>query len=368
MNKNVTRNSFFGSYTLSLKEHLLPLDGFRGLAVLLVLIYHFFPVFRVGWVGVDLFFALSGFLITGKLFEVKFGEADLNTYFRNRILRILPAYISILVITYLGIFLIPEERITASMEQLKDLLPYYSTFTLNIWTSFEGWPLNIMLVHLWSVSTEIQFYLIWPLFIILIPSARKGMMFCLLIMLLALVVRVLPGEEIGLHNIYRYSSLPARFDSFAAGSLLFILFNAVDKQILKQVFRILLPLSGVAWLLALGYMFPWHYSQDIVLKWGTLLNVICWMSLIGFTLLYSNGFLHRIFTGKAIVWMGRYSYGMYIFHLPVWIIFEKLAAAGWISGWLAGLAAIPVTMFAGFCSYHLVEKYFLSKKKKIAEN
>ena len=145
--------------TYLLHNRIKILDGFRGLAILLVIGYHYLNFFSFGWTGVDLFFVLSGFLITGKLVE----SLDADHYFRNfyikRILRIVPLYYFILLLFFVLIpFLLPS-LVSISFNELQHEQIYYWTFVVNIYDAIHGWPQNVTLIHFWSLACEIQFYL-----------------------------------------------------------------------------------------------------------------------------------------------------------------------------------------------------------------
>lgn len=149
------------------KQHISALDSIRGVAVLLVILFHCYPTYitKLGWLGVDLFFVLSGFLITGLLLDAK-GK---NNYYRNfivrRTLRIFPLYYFALLLCLVIVPIV-----------FKSLLPpdygYYTANQLWFWTYTQNWlfsktgfPENLTLVHFWSLAVEEQFYLFWPLFV-----------------------------------------------------------------------------------------------------------------------------------------------------------------------------------------------------------
>ena len=150
------------------------LDGFRGLAILLVIGYHYLNFFSFGWTGVDLFFVLSGFLITGKLVESLGADHYFRNFYIKRILRIVPLYYFILLLFFVLIpFLLPS-LVSVSFKELQHEQIYYWTFVVNIYDAVHGWPLNVTLIHFWSLACEMQFYLLWPFYHIFFLQSGKG--------------------------------------------------------------------------------------------------------------------------------------------------------------------------------------------------
>ncbi len=146
------------------KGHVNALDGLRGIAIILVLFFHcsrfeFLPVRAIsafGWTGVDLFFVLSGFLITGILIDTKGKEGFYKNFFMKRVLRIFPLYYLTLCIFFIPSFFfhfeLTEYYITHQI--------YFWTYTQNLLFAFDGWPENArFLNHFWSLAIEEQFYI-----------------------------------------------------------------------------------------------------------------------------------------------------------------------------------------------------------------
>src|SRR5262245_10664845 len=160
-------------------SHIPALDGIRGIAILLVLLFHFgqyghglpYPavfvdklfhrICQIGWVGVDLFFVLSGFLITGILYDSK----GRNHYFRNfyvrRCLRILPLYYFSLI---LFLIVLPKLfPLHTGFRSLRQDSFWYWTYLSNVRVAYRGWDSFGVLDHFWSLAVEEQFYLLWPI-------------------------------------------------------------------------------------------------------------------------------------------------------------------------------------------------------------
>ncbi|MFN8395154.1 MAG: acyltransferase [Bacteroidia bacterium] len=153
------------------KASVIPsLDGLRGLAVLLVLAYHF-GLLRFGWLGVGLFFTLSGFLITRLLLETK--DLSLGKYlgqfYWRRVLRILPLYFGF-VLAVMAVFWMTGKPSGAGVQ-----FPWLATFTYNIYMGLEQQVGLQQIFHvLWSISTEEQYYFVWPMVVWLLPRRALG--------------------------------------------------------------------------------------------------------------------------------------------------------------------------------------------------
>ena len=357
-----------------LKKQIAPLDGFRGLAVILVMAYHFIGWFSFGWIGVDLFFVLSGFLITGKLWESVHEPGYYASFYLRRLLRIVPAYFLVLIIFFLLIPLVSDSA-GQSLQPLLDTQLYYWTFTLNIYDALHGWPEKIFLVHLWSVATEMQFYLIWPF--IVMAFARKHDRFALFLGILcvvAILFRVFDERIAGLTSVSSYVMLPARMDAFCLGALVYVLSYSGTAEKMARYF---LLLGGVAFLTIFFMLgnnnFKWHHYQSIVEQVGYTLNAVLWAGLIGYSLgmpaARSTHFLSLPFMRR----IGRYSYGMYLFHLPVGILVNKLVARymflngnwNWLQQLFFIVLSFALTFVLGMVSYHVYENRFLRMKARI---
>ncbi|RUM58832.1 MAG: hypothetical protein DSY60_00935 [Persephonella sp.] len=153
------------------------LDGLRGFSILLVVLFHFFPeIFSFGFIGVDIFFLLSGYLITNiilsKLENKKF---SIKEFYRNRIRRLLPALIVLLIflIIFGFFFFFPSEYKNLG-KHIKASSLYYENFILIKEVGY--WDINAIkkpLLYLWSLSIEEQFYIFWPLYLIVLSKIRR---------------------------------------------------------------------------------------------------------------------------------------------------------------------------------------------------
>jgi peptidoglycan/LPS O-acetylase OafA/YrhL len=196
------------------QKHIPALDGLRGVAILLVLFYHLFNVgifkgwFNYGWIGVDLFFVLSGFLITSILLKSK-GKPDyFKNFYLNRALRILPLYFGVLLIfAFIAPYFTPTKWFVSDQV-------YFWTFTQG-YLILKGQNTD-PLFHLWSLAIEEQFYLVWP-FIILILRPKQLLLFSALMLVTTVTVRFI------FHNHYlTYGLTVAHMDGLLIGAVIAI--------------------------------------------------------------------------------------------------------------------------------------------------
>ena len=338
-----------------LDRNIYQLDVLRGLAVLLVMSFHFYKGFSFGWVGVDLFFVLSGFLITGKLVESIPSRNYLSAFYLKRIVRIVPLYYLVLIVFFFALPIAAPSSVSDSMRKLIQDQAYYWTFSVNFLEARMGWPSNITLIHFWSLACEMQYYLIWPFVILFVYAYRSAKWFLWLLIGAAIIFRIYVADYFSLHLVGKYVLLPSRIDSFAFGSLAyFYLISLLQKR--RNLPLLLSAVALIAILtLVVTFNLNWHYTESQVQSIGYTLNAVFWT---GILLYYAGWNAKRYFVTNVFSIVGKYSYAMYVFHLPVWIFLEKyLPNSNW-----TGLSAFMITYLLAYLSYHLYEKYFLRMK------
>jgi peptidoglycan/LPS O-acetylase OafA/YrhL len=316
--------------------YIKSLDGVRAFAIVLVMSLHS-GVTKIGWIGVQLFFVLSGYLITGILWKEKSREAPvtgkLKKFWVRRSLRIFPlyfGYLFVLTVVYL-LFHFPES--------FRAYIPYLLSYTYNFTRSFPSWQMNPAFAHLWSLAIEEQFYLFFPL--ILFLSNRR-----LIKVLMIAVIFVSPGIRylLGQYFIGRgyageqlativYWNTLSHLDAFFLGGLIpvFSLHKLIKRPYWLFLGMLLLALvCGAVNYVTMGqhnfyptdlgygfghtenYVYVWHY---------TVLNLF-FASLI--LLLVSEhrpvipGRGRKLLESKWLVRVGKVSYGMYIYHWLIW--------------------------------------------------
>lgn len=350
------------------------MDGWRFLSVLLVLISHSketqnFPDFLDKWIrwlpngdfGVEFFFVISGFLITFLMLKEHEKTSNLNIgqFYLRRIFRILPAYFTYLLVLYVLVVF------TSLKIPLKSWIALL-TFTVNyIDVPWIG-------AHIWSLSVEEQFYMIWPILFWFLIVNRNSIKSCLLF--LAIPIAIAPIFRT-LGYIYHYPfpvgyhSFFCRSDSLAIGSFLaFILFfKSRETQIfIKKYIRLLLFLSivliGVPLVLTRLFIFG-----VITVPLANTSNAIAIALIIGISINHPNKKLFRWLEWKPFISLGVMSYSIYLWQM---IFCTKPSDFGMkYSPWFLIFPYwfIPVFLVA-FLSYNFIEKPFLNINKRLHRN
>lgn len=358
--------------------HQPKLDGFRGLCVLAVFLFHAQFLAR-GWIGVQAFFVLSGYLITAVLLEGKERAATAGGYFRvfyaRRALRIFPVYFAYIGVVVALVPLVMPAMAGAIRAHSGEHVPWLATYTYNFFRVGDGLG-SPFYGHLWSLSIEEQFYLAWPLCVLWLDRGNLARL-CLALLFAGPLVRLLEASlsANSAHTVYFLT--PSHFDAFAAGALLNL--RSVHRwaeRITRIPLRwaVLAVLSTSAALVfaaiangARPTAFGWPiYLPDFHASvWGyTLLNWACLILLVNIEALPLAGhaFMRRL---------GRVSYGFYIFHLPIlwWLYRASGAERGTWSARnvIVTLAAFAATWVVAETSFRFVELPFLRMKPRVSK-
>jgi peptidoglycan/LPS O-acetylase OafA/YrhL len=369
-------------------RHIPALDGVRGLAILLVMFHHLpMPVFgwlpSWGWTGVDLFFVLSGFLITGILYDAKGSEGYFRNFYMRRVLRIFPLYYGVLLVmvvilplavSHVGPLnhLVLARRPPALDEfgTLYDKQAWLWLYGQNLARGLFGQQFYI-LNHFWSLAVEEHFYLVWPLLIFLC-SRRGSIAVCVGVIAAALALRLVLIPFSGQIDIYVLT--PCRMDSLAVGSLLALL--ARGPAGLRPLVRpaavagVTLAAATIAWLCLKGTLE--EHQDPVVTGPGFTLLALMYGSFLVLSLVADPaGAAGRAVAHPWLRFLGRYSYGIYIFHWPVVVVLGSVMKpdrAKQMLGPVAGgvafiLVAAALSIGTAFLSWHLYEKHWLKLKR-----
>ncbi len=308
------------------------LDGIRGLAILLILILHYFVeitptkyalLFRLAWSGVDLFFVLSGFLIAGILLDAKNSASYYRTFYLRRFYRIIPVYaiwLGIFVVAVLGIGSRGGPALTGVFNAGIPLWTYFlflQNFAMAILGGFGSYWMGIT----WSLAVEEQFYLVLPLLVRRLTG--KGLMAgSVAVILVAPALRFIFHLS-GSKPLVAYTLLPTRADALAFGVLLALAYRhekvwhwlCTNRTSIYLVF-LLLMLGIVAWTL-LGL----DLTATIGFSWLAAL----YSTLMLLVLAKPGPLERRVFGGPPLVNLGTVAYAVYLFHSGVLHLFHYLA-------------------------------------------
>jgi peptidoglycan/LPS O-acetylase OafA/YrhL len=353
--------------------HIPALDGLRGLAIVLVIIFHFTVHQRgadgirrvilhagnAGWIGVDLFFVLSGFLITSILLDAKGTQGYFRNFYMRRVLRIFPLYYGTLLVAFV---LVPLFHQVAVKNQWA-LWVYLANFFPARDSAF---------IHFWSLAVEEQFYLVWPAIVLLL--GRRGLIgVCIAVIATALACRVYRVDA-RLNTELTYYMIHCRMDSLAVGALLAVLARgkggmAALATPAKVTMGVSLLLLGGIYVYNHGYF---GYDDRRVQTVGYTLLALFFGSLLVLTVLASpRTMLARAFSTPVMRFFGKYSYGIYVIHglLHPWIKHqfppEAMPKGGLFFAAVAGRIVIgtAISVAAAVLIWHIYEKHFLKLKR-----
>jgi peptidoglycan/LPS O-acetylase OafA/YrhL len=358
------------------KEHFKSLDGWRGIAILLVFLFHYLPrdrynplsiVASCGWSGVDLFFVLSGFLITGILYDTRESHNFFGAFYARRALRLLPVYCLAISIVIIGTDFLKGFRTWLDFP----LFLYGANIVLALPGTVGHFPPNFSCSHFWTLACEEQFYSVWPLLIFLFPSRRTLVKICIGGIALALALRLGTVLIAGAPWV-AYMELPTRMDSFLMGGLLALGLRGPRVQLwsdARLVRRVLLAsFVGSVLVCVLARSF---FSLSIPMSTvGYTLVGIAYSCVLALALIPGT-LTQRIGSNRVLRVFGRYSYGLYLFHYlfePVCTRYEPAFVHSIHPTVLAEMvyALLLLAVFTGMAalSYELFEKRFLRLKRR----
>ena len=317
--------------------HVPALDGVRGLAILLVMLIHLWcmpatgPVeltfavsANLGWCGVDLFFVLSGYLITGILLDAKGAEHYFRNFYVRRVLRIFPLYYLILV---LSLYVLPRALPADKAERfgtIADDARYYWLYVSNFAIARAGKTRHGVLDVTWSLAIEEQFYLLWPA-VVALCSRRALVRIAAGLAVTSLLARL------GLHYLSSYNNFsiyvltPCRLDGLATGAILAVWarepgglarFQRPARAAFFAILPVVIAIPLVEQVIAPND-FGVGYGSVFITVGFTLLAALFGALLILVVSAEPGSRLHRAFSSKFLRTFGKYSYGVYLFHLPI---------------------------------------------------
>jgi peptidoglycan/LPS O-acetylase OafA/YrhL len=305
-----------------------PLDGLRGIAIILVMLHHFTyyrpasgieahvaGVLYFGWAGVDLFFVLSGFLITGILLDTRGSPRYFTTFYARRTLRIFPLYYLVL---FLGLVVLPKfpaaHTVVAGPIELPPQWPYWLYLT-NISIAQRGWVHGWLDVA-WSLAIEEHFYLVWPLVIWLCPP-RLVALLCAVILVAEPAARIY-ARGIDYPALWIYVLTWYRVDGLALGALLALaqrrgLFPALDRSVPIVV------IAGVAGIIACTILggHTWWWNRRMQQYGYSLIAITAGAMLVSAISRPADSLWPRMLSAGWLRAFGKYSYSLYLIHLPV---------------------------------------------------
>lgn len=317
--------------TKTAAEHSPALDGLRGVAALLVLLHHWglssgvlevvgwgSPLGRLlngGWIGVDLFFVLSGYLITDHLLDKREAPHYLRAYFARRLLRIVPLYVVFLVFYLWAVTPAAESLglgryLPAGLDRARASWPWLFTFTANLWAAVIGRRLGGALEPVWSVCVELHYYLLWP-FLVRTLAPRQLVLAMLPLLAGAALLRI-GLASLGVDDGAIYSSTPTRLDAVFVGTALAAAQRDPVRLAWLQKHALWLFVTSAVLVVAVRSLpsigpTPWRGYTPVALGAGALLLYA----------LRGQGAAARALSLSPLRTLGKYSYAVYLFNLPI---------------------------------------------------
>lgn len=358
-----------------LKAHgqIIPgLDGLRALAVLSVVFYHLFPkALPGGYIGVDIFFVISGFLITTLLIaeHAKQGTIDLKKFWLRRARRLLPALFTTILIICSVVFFVRGDSMVGIGQQILGA----STFSSN-WieiiagTDYFSRTSPHLFMNFWSLGVEEQFYLLWPLLVLLvvgiIKKPRIGMLITALLALASAgLMTYLFYHGVSASRVY-YGTDTHMFGLMIGAFLAFWSRVQTVGQPLRRLYQPfwklrMTPLvtqgSGLLALAALIVLLLQLSDQSPLAYSGGLLLASIVTSIILVVTVSTHGLLQMLFTVRPLKWIGSRSYGVYLWHWPLLILLRQLSPSTPVFEWLLPVALVVLTFGIAELSYRFLE-------------
>lgn len=343
------------------------LDGLRGLSIIAVIAFNGQLLWMSGgFIGVDIFFALSGFLITSLLVQEYASSSAIsfkNFYFR-RALRLLPALFVLMIGCVIYALLIQSPE--SASETLNGVL--YTLFYVANWAQAPPNPLGIgPLSHAWSLSVEEQFYIVWPLALILILKLKnKGVIVAIVVSLIvaSLAASIWQWNAGGSYlRIYLGSDTRAHGILIGCFAALVLSWGSLPpKENVRKVFRIasIVSLVGIVasfFMLSLYSAFVYNGGFALIALGTTIL-------ILDFLLFPSK--LSRAFEFGPLVWLGKISYGLYLWHFPILALSKKVSDERLHPAIYGSLGVIAALIVAA-ASHYFIERPFLRLKNRYSK-
>jgi peptidoglycan/LPS O-acetylase OafA/YrhL len=343
-------------------KHFPALDGLRGIAILLVITHHqLIPLpLKGGFLGVDLFFVLSGFLIT-TLLLTEFDATEnisLKNFYIRRVLRLAPALLLYLLVTLLVTYRLHPEDFLHQLKLVGLALVY-----LTNWRMAFGWDFTLdPTAIIWSLSIEEQFYLLWPIALFACLSwqmRRSSIAVGLLVVIIAILAHryrmLADGAE--LHRLYYGSD--TRADAPLMGCLIALLPTLKLERWSKLIIQGATALAVCAFVYLVSTI---EYSDHFLYRGGytliaLLAGVITWNAATD-----RLGFLQPMLEWSPLRWIGKISYGLYLWH---WLLLKTTSFYHWVGDHDAWIRLIVAILVSAVCFY-VVEQQFNNLKKKFS--
>jgi peptidoglycan/LPS O-acetylase OafA/YrhL len=359
---------------LGSEKHIDSLDGLRGIAILLVFFFHYLPrnshnplswLASVGWSGVDLFFVLSGFLITGILYDTRKATNFFKVFYARRALRLFPLY-------FFAVSIVLVVAVLLHTPMSWKAIPFYiygANLMLVVPGGVPDFTPYFNCIHFWSLAVEEQFYSLWPLVVFFVLRRKTLMQICAGGILGALLFRIIM-THLGASTWMVYTELPSRMDALLAGAMLALALRGPRPDAWLSRSRLYSLMGGCCLVLVILFIHArslFLASREMT-SWGYSMFAGLYVCVLALALVPGT-VANRIGRISLLRFFGRYSYGLYVWHdlpSPICITWQAWFIRN-IHPLVVGQMVYALAMLALFtavavASYHLLELRFLKLK------
>ena len=331
----------------------IDIEALRGLSVILVILYHFklsnldYQIIKGGFIGVDIFFIISGFIITKIIIENKIENFSLLYFYERRIKRIIPLLAIVLIFTISSLFFIFDffllnKNINASFSILSAVSNFYFWATAVLYQFAE--KNSLINLHFWSLSIEMQFYIFFPLLFIFFRNNEKAIHFIIILLIILSYLFVVKNYKT--HNMFNFYNSFSRVFEFLSGSIIFLYSDFIKQKVKKKFHSYIYVLGLVIFFLYLQFL----QYEDFHPSPNTLVFVIG----IGLMIIFNNDESFKKIK-ICFSYLGKISYSLYLWHFPILVMGSYLFVEFTDN---KKLISILICFIISIITYFLVEKKF----------
>lgn len=350
------------------KGFILELDGLRGLAILMVMVHRFWPrpgvgvaadVAGAGWIGVDLFFVISGFLIAGILLDTRNDAGYFRNFYARRVLRIFPLYYLFVI----GVFIAFSAN--AGFREGAGSPLWYLFHLGNIPEGLLDKPVPYWLAPVWSLAIEEQFYLTFPLLVYLLDRRRLTILLMSMIAL-APVIRLATMLAMPEHERVQYMFTPCRIDTIAVGCLLAVVVRTVDLDRWRATAQ-LVAFCVIPSVVVLAIASGLERTSPFDRVFGYSLVAVGCASVIALVVFARGARSTAVLRWEPLTYLGKLCFGLYLLHRPADTIVSALASRAGLEGALRLMPLkLAVAVVLATISWRLFERPFLRLKDRFS--
>ncbi|MCS5489020.1 acyltransferase family protein [Algoriphagus limi] len=336
-----------GDLRLEKLGYIPELDGLRALAVFLVMIAHSNIYFGSnGGIGVDIFFALSGFLITTLIFEEKdrYGKFNFKFFYARRFFRLFPALFFFLIVSLVLVLLFFKESWDIFIEEF--VVSFFYLYNISWYWGVATEP--FMLFHMWSLGVEEQFYIWWPLIIVFLTQIVKSKAIFQFLLFLSFLIFLFS------FYLQKYLFFNSIFmDSIFFGSILGLLRRNYSLKFIENNLVMFISLMLLFTFSIIDFDF---ISKLIKSGYRGIFGFLTCLVIINFVSKGQESSIKRLFRSKIFTFFGKLSYSLYLWHVVVFVCFREIKI---FEPFLNYLLKFFVSFIISFFSYFLIEKKIL---------